>query len=155
MHGFLQWDILKKIFREVMQNLSSPRSLQVLGPKSQAWPILYLPFLASSWLRSIMKLSHLRLFFFHYLLLSHSCTIHLICNDKFRIQSAVSILTSMIAGWSWTSCLFALCAALIFSWIWCTYFTTIIWILGAGLLDEATLKLDLFPGSMEIFLSLL
>ena len=153
MHEFLQWDILKKIFREVMQNMSRRLSLQVIGPESQAWPSPYLPFLASSWLRSIMKPSHLR--FFHYLLFSHSCTIHLICNDKFRIQSAVSVLTSMIAGWSWTSCLFALCATLIFFLDWCTYSAVIIWILGVGLLDEATLKLDLFPGSVEIFLSLL
>lgn len=109
----------------------------------------YVPFLASSWLHLIMKLSHLRLF--HCLLFSHSCTIHLVCNDKFRIQSAVSVLISMIAGWSSTSCLFSLCAALLFSWIWCTYSAAITWNLGAGLLDEATLKPDFFKARWRCF----
>ena len=87
MHAWIpSRDILKKIFREVMQNLSSPRSLQVLGPKSQAWPILYLPFLASSWLRSIMKLSLLRLFFTIYSSLIHAPYIlSVMINSEFNL----------------------------------------------------------------------
>lgn len=106
-------------------------------------------FLPSSLIHLITKPSqHWHL---HCLLFYHSCTIDLLHNDHFRIQSAVSILTVVIPGWSSTLSLFALCAALLFSWIWCTYSATMVWNLGAGLFDEVTLKPDFFKARWRCF----